>query len=85
MGRKIFASMDMPKWIIAHLDLDNDDELLVAIALVMIFLFLLRSREALRKGAQQDANHCLRNLNVVLARGGQTLAGPDYQEAYGAV
>jgi len=79
--RKISASMDMLRWIIAHLDLDNDDELLVAIALVMMLLFLLRSREAPRKGAQPDAKQCPRNLNVVLARGGRTLASPDYQEA----
>ena len=79
--RKIPASMDMLRWIIAHCDLENADELLVAIALIMMFLFLLRSREALRKGAQPDAKQCLRNLNVVLARDGRTLAVPDYQEA----
>ena len=39
MWRKTPASMDMLRWIIAHLDLDNNGEFLVAIALVMMLIF----------------------------------------------
>ena len=56
-------------------------ELLVAIALVMMSLFLLRSRKALRKGAHPDAKQCLRNMKIVLSRGGVALTGGDIQEA----
>jgi hypothetical protein len=79
--RKIPASMDMIRWIVSQLDLDNTDELLVAIALVMMFLFLLHSREALRKGAHPDAKQCLRVKNVVLVGGGVVKTGAGIQEA----
>jgi len=79
--RKIPASMDMIRWIVSQLDLDNNDELLVAIALVMMFLFLLRSREALRKGEAPDAKQCLRVKNVVLVGGGVVKSGSGIQEA----
>jgi hypothetical protein len=79
--RKIPASMDMIRWIVSQLDLDNTDELLVAIALVMMFLFLLRCREALRKGAHPDAKQCLSVKNVVLVGGGVVRTGAGIQEA----
>jgi hypothetical protein len=79
--RKIPASMDMLRWIVSQLDLDVTDQLLVAIALVMMFLFLLRSREALRKGAHPDAKQCLRGKNVVMARNGVALSGAAIQDA----
>jgi hypothetical protein len=79
--RKVPASIDMIRWIVAQLDLEVTDELLVAIALVMMFLFLLRSREALRKGASPDGKQCVRGRNVVLAYKGKVLRGNDIQMA----
>jgi hypothetical protein len=79
--RKIPASMDMIRWLVSRLNLEETDELLVAIALVMMFLFLLRSREALRKGASPDGKQCLRGKNVVLAHKGKVLRGNDIQKA----
>jgi len=79
--RKIPGSMDMIRWIVSQLNLDDNDELLVAIALVMMFLFLLRSREALRKGKSPDEKQCLRVRNVVLIGKGTVKSGAGLQEA----
>ena len=71
----------MLRWIVKQLNLDDNDELLVAIALVTMFIFLLRSREALRKGKDPDAKQCVCVRNVVLVGAKVVRTGDAIQEA----
>jgi len=73
--------MSMLRWIVKQLNLDDNDELLVAIALVTMFIFLLRSREALRKGKDPDAKQCVCVRNVVLVGAKVVRTGDAIQEA----
>jgi hypothetical protein len=79
--RKVPATMRMLRWIVKQLNLDDNDELLVAIALVTMFIFLLRSREALRKGKVPDAKQCICVKNVVLVGAKVVKTGDGIQEA----
>jgi hypothetical protein len=58
--RKIPATAPLVRHAIPLLELDTWDGLITALALVFMFLFLLRSREALRKGASPDPQQCAR-------------------------
>jgi len=79
--RKVPATMSMLRWIVQQLNLDDNDELLVAIALVTMFIFLLRSREALRKGKVPDAKQCICVKNVVLVGAKVVRTGNGIQDA----
>ena len=79
--RKISASMDLIRDIIRRLDLEDWDDLMLALALVVMFLFLLRSREALRKGAFPDPEQCLRVRSVSVATDGEIVTGADVEGA----
>jgi len=60
------------------LDLDDWDDLILLLGISLMFVFLLRSREALRKGAHPDAEQCMRVRSLMLARDGVPVAGaPD--------
>ena len=75
--RKIPASMDIIREAVVGLDQETWNGLMVTIALVMMFLFLMRSREALRKGATPDEQQCLRVGSVIMASHGKTVKGSE--------
>jgi hypothetical protein len=79
--RKIPASMDIIRSAAASLDQNSWDGLIMTIALVMMFLFLMRSREALRKGATPDEQQCARVGSVVMAAQGDPVKGDDVATA----
>jgi len=79
--RKIPATMELLRLAIARLDLTTWDGLVKATALIFMFVFLLRSREALRKGAEPDQEQCVRVHMVLLAKDGEEVTGDEVQAA----
>ena len=79
--RKIPASMELLRLAIARLDLEAWDGLVKATALIFMFVFLLRSREALRKGAEPDQEQCVRVFMILMAKDGEEVTGDAVQAA----
>jgi hypothetical protein len=83
--RKLAATMGIVEGSVVGLNLAVWDDLVKITATMCMFVFLLRSREALRKGAAPDPEQCLRVGNLVMSAGGKVVTGVDVATADEAV
>jgi hypothetical protein len=79
--QKVAATPDILLEAAKELDVDTWDGLITLLALAIMFVFLLRSREALRKGAEPDPEQCLRVQDTMLAASGEVLTLSEFERA----
>ena len=73
--QKVPVTVSIMRCSAKELNLDDWDDLVLQLGISLMFVFLLRSREALRKGAQPDAEQCMRVRSLMLARDGVPVPG----------